>query len=103
MTSGGTALGYYAICFPNPIGTTGGNLVNSLPSPATFVSKTNMLPQSCLGISITLLAAAADASPGAASNVANVRGLSLVANSLAFPFYFINVPDAAVGASMAAA
>ena len=45
--------GYYAICFPNPIGTSGGNIVTSTINLG-FNLKAALLPQSCLGISLTV-------------------------------------------------
>lgn len=45
--------GYYAICFPNPIGTSGGNVITSIINTG-FNLKAALLPQSCLGISLTV-------------------------------------------------
>ena len=59
-----------------------------------------MLPQSCIGFSLTLVAVT---TPNVASTVAAVRGSGLTTSALATPFYFFNVPGSAVGVSMAAA
>ena len=59
-----------------------------------------MLPQSCIGFSLTLVA---PTTPNVASTVPAVRGSGLAAATSATPFYFFNVPGAAVGLSMAAA
>jgi hypothetical protein len=47
------ATGFYAICFPNPIGTSGGNAYTS-GSNTLFDQKSALLPQSCLGLSLTV-------------------------------------------------
>jgi hypothetical protein len=48
------ALGFYAICFPNPIGTSGGASYQSTLNTG-FSAKSSLLPQSCLGITLTTL------------------------------------------------
>lgn len=45
------ASGFYAICFPNPIGTSGGNAYTSVVN-TLFDAKSALLPQSCLGLSL---------------------------------------------------
>jgi hypothetical protein len=57
------ATGYYAICFPNPIGTSGGNVQSStVINAANFSIKSALLPQSCLGIALTTLTGTASTS-----------------------------------------
>ena len=56
------ALGYYAICFPNPIGTSGGAKVVSTINTG-FNLNSALLPQSCLGFSLTILTGTLSALP----------------------------------------
>ena len=48
------ALGYYAICFPNPIGTSGAVSILSTINTG-FSAKSALLPQSCLGLTLTVV------------------------------------------------
>lgn len=57
------AAGYYAICFPNPIGTSGGNSITSAINTGGLNPKSALLPQSCLGLSLTITVASTNPYP----------------------------------------
>lgn len=61
--SASVATGYYAICFPNPIGTSGGNVISSTINTGGLNPKTSLLPQSCLGLSLTTTVASSNPYP----------------------------------------
>jgi hypothetical protein len=57
------ATGYYAICFPNPIGTSGSTKIISAINTGNLNPNSALLPQSCLGISLTTTVASATPYP----------------------------------------
>lgn len=88
------AVGYYAICFPNPIGTSGINIV-TLVGGTILNTKTALLPQSCLGIHLTVLSA------GVATANTVFRAISGAATTATY-FYFFNRPEEVAANTMAA-
>jgi hypothetical protein len=79
-------VGYYAICFPNPIGTSGGNIISSAINTGGLNPKTSLLPQSCLGISVTLVVPLT--TPANLVSTAPAARIPTAASVNSFPFYF---------------